>query len=279
MIGRNLMGHLVGGTFLATTVLLGGSGTALAEDKPVPPPATQAQAQEIKDQRALKLLKEMSDTLAGARTLQFKARALLPLESPTGQYISLFAASRVRLQRPDRLFVESRGDLVPNDLYYNGKTVTAIGPARKFYAQQEAAGSTLDAVLQQEHPGADTLAPFVDLLVSDPYARLSKDLASALLVGQSTIAGVTTDHLAFTAPGVDWELWIGAQDKLPRLAVASYRSGERQPVFTVEFSDWKLNAPLPAQTFEVRIPKDAIKLEFKRTGLPQAQADAQGGKQ
>jgi hypothetical protein len=277
MIGRNLMVHLVGGTFLAATVLLGGSGTALADDKPVPPPATPAQ--EIKDQRALKLLKEMSDTLAGARTLQFRARSLLPLESPTGQYISLFAASRVRLQRPDRLFVESRGDLVPNDLYYNGKTVTAIGPARKFYAQQEAGGSTLDAVLQQEHPGADTLAPFVDLLVSDPYARLSKDLASALLVGQSTIAGVTTDHLAFTAPGVDWELWIGAQDKLPRLAVASYRSGERQPVFTVEFSDWKLNAPLPTKSFEVVIPKDAVKLEFKRTGLLQAQPETQGAMQ
>ena len=114
------------------------------------------------------------------------------------------------------------------------------------------------------------MAPFVDLLVSDPYARLTKELSSAFVVGQSTIAGVKTDHLAFTAPGIDWELWIGAQDKLPRLAVASYRSGERQPTFTVEFSDWKLNAPLPAQSFEVSIPKDAVKLEFKRIGLAQS---------
>jgi hypothetical protein len=267
MMERNVMVNLVGGTFLAATLLLGASGTALADEKREPPATS---AKEIKDQRALKLLKDMSDTLAAARTLQFKARSLLPLESPTGQYISLFAASRVLLQRPDRLFVESRGDLLPNDLYYNGKTVTAIGPARKFYAQQEGSGSTVDEVLQQEHPGADTLAPFVDLLVSDPYARLTKDLSSAFVVGQSTIAGVKTDHLAFTAPGIDWELWIGAQDKLPRLAVASYRSGERQPTFTVEFSDWKLNAPLPAQSFEVSIPKDAVKLEFKRIGLAQS---------
>jgi len=266
-MGRNVMTHLVGSALLAATVLLGGSGTALADDKAV---EQATPAQEIKDQRALKLLKDMSDTLAGARTLKFKTRSLVPLASPTGQYISLFATARLLMQRPDRLFVESRGDLVPNDLYYNGKTVTAIGPARKFYAQEDASGSTLDALLQQEHPGADTLAPFVDLLVSDPYARLTKDLSSALLVGQSTIAGVKTDHLAFTAPGVDWEIWIGAQDKLPRLLVTSYRSGERQPVFTVEFSDWKLNAPMPAQTFEVSIPKDAVKLEFKRIGLPQS---------
>ncbi|MQM32700.1 MAG: hypothetical protein CRU78_20300, partial [Candidatus Accumulibacter phosphatis] len=73
MMERNGMVNLVGGTFLAATLLLGASGTALADDK-TEPPATPAK--EIKDQRALKLLKDMSDTLAGARTLQFKARSL-----------------------------------------------------------------------------------------------------------------------------------------------------------------------------------------------------------
>ncbi len=267
MMGRNMMAHLVGGTFLAATVLLGGLCTALADDKaeqPVTP------AKEITDQRALKLLKDMSDTLAAARTLAFKARSLLPLEAPSGQYVSLFAATRVRLQRPDRLFVESRGDLVPTDLYYNGKTVTAIGPAKKFYAQHDASGSTLDSVLAQEQPGADTLAPFVDLLVSDPYARLTKDLSSALLVGQSTIDGVNTDHLAFSAPRGDWERWVGTRGRLPRRVIAAYPRGERQPPFTVEFSDWKLNAPMPTQSFEVAIPKDAVKLEFKPIGLAQS---------
>jgi hypothetical protein len=211
------MVNLVGGTFLAATLLLGGSGTALADETRAPPAA--APVLEIKDERALLLLKGMSDTVAKARTLSFRVRSLVPLAAPTGQYVSLFASSRVLLQRPDRLFVESRGDLLPNDLYYNGKTVTVIGPARKFYTQQEVGGSTLDTVLDQDIPAADSLAPFVDLLVSDPYARLAKDLSSALVVGQSTIGGVKTDHLAFAARGVDWEVWIGVHDKLPRLVV------------------------------------------------------------
>lgn len=260
---KSLMGRLVGGTLLAATIVLGSGGGALARDEPAP-------VKEIKDERALKLLRDMSDQLAGSKTLQFKARGLFPLDSPTGQYISLFASSRVLIQRPDRLFVESRGDLLPNDLYYDGKMVTAIGPAGKFYVQQEASGGTLDAVLQQEIAGADTLAPFVDILVSDPYTRLAKDLSSAILVGQSTIAGVKTDHLAFTAPGVDWEVWIGTQDKLPRLMITSYRGGERQPTFTIEFSDWKRDAPVPAQTFKVAIPKDAARLEFKQLGIAQS---------
>ena len=77
-------------------------------DKPEPPAAP---AKEIKDERALKLLKGMSDTLTKAKSLSFKARGLVPFEAPTGQFVSLFASSRVVMQRPDKLFVETRGDL------------------------------------------------------------------------------------------------------------------------------------------------------------------------
>ena len=80
------------------------------------------------------------------------------------------------------------------------------------------------------------------------------------------MGGVKTDHLAFSAPGVDWEIWIGAQDKLPRLMVVSHRTGERQPTFTVELLDWKVNASVPASTFNAMIPKDAAKIEFKPYG-------------
>lgn len=272
---RNATVHVFCGTLLAATLLLGGGAAALADDKPL---RQAAAAPEIKDERALKLLKEMTDTLAGPQTLAFKARGLVPIVAPTGQYVSLFGTTRVVMQRPDGLFVESRGDLVPNDLYYNGKTLTAIDPARKFYAQQDVSGSSLDAVLEKAVPAADTLAPFVDLLVSDPYARMAKELSSAIVVGQSMVGGANTDHLAFTAPGIDWEVWIGVKDKLPRLVVASYRGDGRQPNFTVEFSDWKLNAEVPAKTFEVSIPKDAVKLDFKLQGPTQSKQAEQGAK-
>jgi hypothetical protein len=159
--------------------------------------------------------------------------------------------------------VQARGDLFPSDLYFDGKTVTAIGPDRKFYAQRDAAGGAIEAVMRQAQPGSDTVAPFFDLLVPDPYAAFTEGILTALWVGNSTIAGVKTDHLAFTAKGVDWEIWIGNADKLPRLMVVSHRSGERQPTFTAEFFEWKLDAALPAQTFVAPIPKGAVKLEFK----------------
>lgn len=259
---RNI-GRRLGYALLATSALLGVHRVLLAQEKPAP---LAAPVKEFKDERALKLLKSMSDTLSGAKTLSFKIRGIVPTPAPTGQYVSLFASSRVVMQRPDRLFVEARGDLFPSDIFYIGKTVTVIGVDKKFYAQRDAAGGAIEALMQNVHPASEATAPFLDLLVPDPYALLTKDLSSALWVGQSTVGGVKTDHLAFTGEGVDWEIWTGATDKLPRLMVVSYRTGERQPTFTVEFSDWKLGAPVSAQTFNATIPKGAEKLEFKQFG-------------
>lgn len=259
-------GRTLGYAILAATLLLHGGSAAFAEDKPV---AQDAPAAAIMDKQALTLLQGMSDTLGKAHTVSFKLRGLVPLAAPTGQYINLLASTRVVMQRPDKLFVEARGDLFPSDLYYNGKTVTAVGREKHFYAQRDAAADTIDAVIAKRFPASTALASFADLIVADPYASLTKDLTTAFVVGQSTLAGVATDHLAFTAKGIDWEIWIGAKDKLPRLMVVSYRDSERQPTFTVEFSDWKLNAPVAAQTFNAVIPKDAVKIEFKPHDLPQ----------
>lgn len=264
---KNALTLLVRGTCLASALLLGGGG-ALARDPPAPPSAS-TPAPHIKDEQALKLLKEMSNTLAKAQTLSFRARGLVPVIAPTEQYVSLFADSNVLLQRPNKLRVQARGDLFPHDLYYDGKMVTAIAVDQHFYAQHAIPGKDLQAVLGEAQPGADSLAPFVDLLVSDPYAGLTGAVTSAMWVGGSKIDGVETDHLAFIAKDVDWEIWIGTGDKLPRLTVVAYREGRRQPTFTVAFSDWKLDAPVAADTFDAPIPKDATKLDFKLHGLPQ----------
>ena len=252
----------LGGVLMVVTALLGGGTLALAQDKPAAA-ATAAPAKDFKDERALKLLKGMSDKLAGAKSLSFQFRGLVPTTAPTGQFINLMASSRVVMQRPDKLYVQARGDLFPSDLYYNGKTVTAIGVGQKFYAQRDAAGGLIEAFMKGAQPGGAAVAPFMDLLVSDPYAVLTRDLSSALWVGQSTVGGVKADHLAFASPGVDWEIWIGAQDQLPRLMVVSHRKLEREPTFTVELSDWKVNASVPASTFNAVIPKGAVKIEFK----------------
>ena len=151
--------RILTGVFTASVAL----GSPAIAQKPAPASAPA----EIKDERALKLLKAMSDKLGNAKSLSFRVRGLVPAVAPTGQYISLFASSSVVMQRPDKLFVAARGDMFPSDIFYNGKTITVIGLGKKFYVQQQAAGAGFDTFVQSAQPGSDAVAPFFDMLTSD----------------------------------------------------------------------------------------------------------------
>ena len=105
----------------------------------------------------------------------------MPTPSPTGQFVSLFGSSRVVMQRPDKLFVEARGDLFPSDTFYDGKTVTVVGADRRFYTRRDAAGGAIEALMQSVQPGSDATAPFLDLLVAGPVRLPHQGLHQRLL--------------------------------------------------------------------------------------------------
>jgi hypothetical protein len=153
---HNPVAHFFGVVLLAATLLPG--GPAIAQDK-----AAAVPAQAVKDERALMVLQGMSDTLAKAQTLAFRARTMVPFAMPSGQQISLFGASRVAMQRPDKLFVETRGDLFPHDLYFDGKTVTALAVEPRHYAQQAVAASTVEALIQTKTGGYRYVGPLCRL--------------------------------------------------------------------------------------------------------------------
>jgi hypothetical protein len=105
--------------------------------------------------------------------------------------------------------------------------------------------------------------PFADVLYSDVYARVTKDLTHAYWVDKSTVADVECDHLAFAGPGIEWQIWVGPEkEPMPRRLAVTYLSMERQPRFMITFSDWKLNRELPAKRFDFKKPADAKLIEF-----------------
>jgi hypothetical protein len=62
-------------------------------------------------------------------------------------------------------------------------------------------------------------------------------------------AGTTTDIVAYAGDGVFVQMWIGAQDKLPRMARAVFRNDPLRLRHQVEFSSWKLDGAVPAGAF------------------------------
>jgi hypothetical protein len=156
--------------------------------------------------------------------------------------------------------VEARR-LFPSDSFYDGN-ITVI-TADHLLRTARRRGGAIEPLIQSMQPARRHRTPRPAGRDASPSSRKTSQARSGSADGHRRRQA---EHLAFTAPGLDWEVWIGATDKLPRLMIVSYRSGERQPTFTVELAEWKLNAAVPAKTFSATIPPGALKLEFKQMG-------------
>jgi len=267
-------------SILLAACLIAAAGIGYAQDERQKPdfPRVENQAPEampVIDPRALDLLKKMSDTLDQSRTLSFKARSLVPRRGPGGIWISLLGSSRVIREGQSKLYDETRGDFFPYDFYYDGNKITAFAPGKNIYAEKDAPG-TIDDLIERISREEGKVFPYADILISNPYKLLTTGLESALFVGQSTLAGTKTNHLAFSNPGVDWQIWIGADDNLPRVVNATYLTHSKEPSYTVEFTDWKINEPVPPETFVFKNTSNAAKVEFK---IPNASPAKNAGQQ
>jgi len=213
-------------------------------------------------QRALALLKPAADRLSSAKAFTFKTHSIVAMASPTGQTINYSFNSEVAVQRPNKLVSKNRGDGPAFDLYYDGRTFSRVDEKLGLYAQINAPAS-LDELIPLVRDKTGIYFPSADMLYSDLCEKLPKDLTHAYWVGKSTVAGVGCDHLAFAAPGVEWQIWVGPkQAPLPRRLMAAQPSGAQQPRFMVTFSDWDLEPALSAERFEFKKPLGAKQTEF-----------------
>lgn len=229
-----------------------------------------ARPRAVVDQRALDILKQMSETIGLAKTASFTALSMVPVREPGGMWISLFGKSRVVMEGRSAFFAETRGDFFPYDFYYDGKTITAYAPTKNLFAVKNVPG-TIDGVIENAYREEGGSFPYADIIIARSYDTLTKGLTSALYVGQSTIDGVLADHLAFMNGGnVAWQIWIGAEDHLPRLVTATYLDTYDEPSYTVEFKDWKLNGPVAPGTFSYTNTTNAAQIEFRSPGKVKA---------
>jgi hypothetical protein len=217
---------------------------------------------------AMTLVKLMCDRLAAARTMSFTA--LTTYESPdrTGQPLAYTTLAQVTLQRPDKLKVITLGDGPRNEFYYDGTTVQAYEPAAHLLATAKAP-DTIDDMLRAAYEYAAIYFPFTDVIVSDPFKTVGENLQVAFTVGKSTVVGgVPTDIVVLIGKYAHVQLWIGSEDRLPRMARAIFIGDPSHYRHTVQFSDWKIDPALPADSFAFTPPPDSIVVPFARPDAP-----------
>jgi hypothetical protein len=168
------------------------------------------------------------------------------------------------LQRPDKLRVITSGDGPASEFYYDGKTMVAFEPAANLVAVAEAP-PTIDAALQAAYDSAAIYFPFTDVIVADPYKDIADGLKLAFYIGQShVVGGTTTDMVAYANDDVFVQIWIGAEDKLPRMLRAVFRSDPARLRHQMELSNWQRDLAVPADAFASTSAGNATRIQFAR---------------
>ena len=222
----------------------------------------------VLEPRAMDLLKAVSDKLAAAKTMSFTAVASYEYPSKLGPPIVYTTRYDVTMQRPDKLRILIPGDGPASEYYYDGKTAIAYAPAENLAAIAEAP-PTIDATLEAAFKKAAIFFPFEDLLVTDPYKAMTNGAILAFYIGPSgVVGGVKTDMLAWANNDVFLQIWIGADDKLPRRIRAMYRADPLALRHQVDLSNWQLDQAVAPDTFTSTKAQSAGRMAFAAPAPP-----------
>jgi len=272
------------GGALALALAMAVAGGAAAQSSPAAPaaakagkpaapaakkrPAAASDFKMVVEPRAMDLLKAMSTKLAAAKTMSFTATVGYEYPSKLGPPIVYTTRYDVTLQRPDRLRILVPGDGPASEFYYDGKAMIAYAPAENLAAVADAP-PTIDAALTAAYRNAGIFYPFTDLLLADPYAPLAAGAKLAFYVGPSGVVGGTkTDMLVWADDDVFLQVWLGADDKLPRRIRAQYRADPLRLRHEMELSNWQLDPVVAPDTFASAKAQAAGRMKFAVPSLP-----------
>jgi hypothetical protein len=214
------------------------------------------------DPAAVQKLKTMTEFLD--RQPRFSVRTQSTLEDMhlSGHRIDFDVAANVTVVRPNKLRATRVGDEMDQRLYYDGKTMTLYNPAQKVYAT-EAAPPTVETMIDFARETIGILLPAADLLYRNAFPLFMQDVTFATVVGKSVIGGVTCDHLLFSRPGVDFQVWIAEGSKpWPCKYTVTETDTPALLSITTRLSDWNASPAVDDAQFRFTPPKGTEKIRF-----------------
>jgi hypothetical protein len=216
------------------------------------------------DPEATKILKGMTDYLGGLSHFSVDTENMLEEVLDTGQKIMYDFSTHVLVRRPNGIRAERKGDLIDQVLVYDGMTLTMFDATGGYYAVAEAPDN-IDDLLHFARDSLDLVPPTGDLVYTNAFELLTAPVTAAMVVGKSMIGGVRCDHLAFSGPVVDWQIWVSEGEKpLPYKYVITTKDDPAHPQYIVLMSNWKVAPKLDEKLFRFKAPQDAKKVDFIR---------------
>jgi len=210
---------------------------------------------------AKNLLKKMSDYTAAQKAIFFDYDTNLEVVTKENQKLGLASSGWIKLNRPDKIHATRKGGFADVEYVFNGKTLAMVGKNANVYSQVEWTGS-LDQLVDQLREKFHRPIPGADLLMSNVYDQLIPEVVDTKDLGSGVINGVECDHLAFRTKDVDWEIWIAQGTRpYPCRYVVTSTGVNRAPQYTIDIRGWKTGAQVAADSFALRIPPGARKID------------------
>jgi hypothetical protein len=218
------------------------------------------------DPAAVQVLKRMTDFLDGLQRFSVKAESVLEEQHASGHRVDRDFTASVTVRRPNKLRAARMGGLMDQRFYYDGKTLTLFNPSLKVYGSKPAP-ATIEKMIDFARETVGILLPSADLLYRNAFPLLMQDVNLAVVVGKTVIGGVKCDHLLFSRPEVDFQVWV-AEGKRPwplKYVVTETGTPALLSITTV-LSDWNLKPAVDDALFTFIPPKGAQSISFMSPG-------------
>jgi hypothetical protein len=215
------------------------------------------------EDNAIGALKDMSNYLMTANTMEIHTVGSLDVVTNNGQRIQLDGTTTYKVRKPNGFVIDYNSDIKSRRFIYDGKTFTVSSPKLGYYASVPAPATNKE-VLDTIYNKFGISLPLEDLFRWGDGSNDDriKALQSAYKVGTATIDGAETDHYAFREADVDWEVWIQQGDQpLPRKLVIIDRNDPARPTFISRIS-WKLNPAFTDADFTFVPDANAKKIQL-----------------
>jgi hypothetical protein len=226
----------------------------------------QAKAPHIEPQAA-QVLKHMTEYLKGLQQFSVQAEIAEDVLLDSGLKIQDGRSVTASVRRPNRLRVDSVGDLGDRQLVYDGKTMTLMDLSKNVYSTIDVPPE-IDAALNHTIKAYNLRAPLADLIYANAYDYLMEGTLAGFYLGLSKVQGQLCHHLAFRQKEIDWQIWIeNGPTPLPRKFLITGKKAQGLQV-TALLSQWNTSPQLEESLFTFVVPAKAEQVTLRPVAAP-----------
>jgi hypothetical protein len=214
------------------------------------------------DPAAVQVLKRMTDFLDGLQQFSVNTHSMIDDLHVSGHRVDYDLTAIVTVKRPNRLLAVRTGELLDQRFFYDGRTLTLYNPSKKVYGTKPAP-ETIEKMIDFARETVGILLPAADLLYRHAFPLLMQDVTLAVVVGKPVIKGVKYDHLLFSRPGADFQVWVADGERpLPARYIVTETGTPALLSITTVLKDWNLSPAVGDAQFKFTPPQGAQAIPF-----------------